>query len=59
VGGDEVAASEALPGEQSIRFEVRDAASEIRFVFTPDGENPGAAVLRKFSSARGFVINFR
>ena len=46
-------------GEQSIRFDVPDAAAEIRFTFTPDVENPGAAVLGKFAGARGFSISFR
>ena len=46
-------------GEQSIRFNVPDAAAEIRFTFTPDAQNPGAAVLRKFAGARGFSISFR
>ena len=46
-------------GEQSIRFDVPDAAVEIRFVFTPDAENPGAAVLRKFTGARGFSMTIR
>ena len=46
-------------GEQSIRFDVPDAAAEIRFVFTPDQENPGAVLLRKFAGARGFSISFR
>ncbi len=46
-------------GEQSIRFDVPDAAVEIRFVFTPDAENPGAAILRKFAGARGFSMTIR
>jgi hypothetical protein len=46
-------------GEQSIRFNVPDATSEIRFTFTPDAENPGAAVLRKFAGARGFSVTVR
>jgi hypothetical protein len=46
-------------GEQSIRFNVPDATSEIRFTFTPDAENPGAAVLRKFAGARGFSMTIR
>ena len=29
------------------------------FVFTPDAENPGSAVLKKVSGARGFSISFR
>ena len=46
-------------GAQSIRFNVPDATSEIRFTFTPDAENPGAAVLRKFAGARGFSMTIR
>jgi len=58
VGG--VLAGEASgTGEQSIRFNVPDTTSEIRFTFTPDDQNPGAAVLRKFAGARGFSISFR
>ena len=58
VGG--VLAGEASgSGEQSIRFDVPDASAEIRFVFAPDAQNPGAVILRKFSSALGFSIIFR
>lgn len=58
VGG--VLAGEASgSGEQSIRFDVPDASAEIRFVFTPDAQNPGAVILRKFSSTLGFSIIFR
>ena len=46
-------------GEQSIRFDVPDAAAEIRFTFTPDAENPGAVLLRKFTGARGFSVTIR
>ena len=46
-------------GAQSIRFNVPDAATEIRFTFTPNLENPGAVLLRKFAGARGFSISFR
>ena len=46
-------------GAQSIRFDVPDASAEIRFTFTPDAENPGAVLLRKFAGARGFSISFR
>ena len=58
VGG--VLAGEASgTGEQSIRFDVPDAAAEIRFTFTPDAETPGAAILRKFAGARGFSMTIR
>jgi len=46
-------------GEQSIRFTVADASDEVRFVFTPDAENPCPAVLKKLSGACGFSIRFR
>ena len=46
-------------GEQSIRFTVADAADEVRFVYTPDAENPGSVVLKKLSGARGFSISFQ
>jgi hypothetical protein len=55
VGG--VLAGEASgTGAQSILFNVPDAASEIRFTFTPDEQNPGAAILGRFAGARGFSI---
>ena len=57
--GDELAGEASGSGEQSIRFDVPDAAAEIRFVFTPDAQNPGAVILRKFSSTLGFSIIFR
>ena len=57
--GGVLAGAASGAGEQSIRFDVSDAAAEIRFVFTPDAENPGAAILRKFAGARGFSISFR
>ena len=58
VGG--VLAGEASgTGEQSIRIEVPDTTSEIRFTFTPDEQNPGAAILRKFAGARGFSVTIR
>ena len=57
VGG--VLAGEASgTGEQLIHFDVPDAAAEIRFVFTPDAQNPGAVLLRKFAGGRGFSIIF-
>ena len=58
VGG--VLAGEASgAGAQSIRFDVPDAAAEIRFTFTPDTQNLGAAILRKFAGARGFSVTIR
>ena len=57
--GGELADESSGAGEQSIRFIVADAADEVRFVFTPDAENPGSAVLKKVSGARGFSISFR
>ena len=57
--GDELAGESSGVGEQTIRFNVPDATSEICFTFTPDAENPGAAILRKFSSTLGFSIIFR
>ncbi len=57
--GGALAGEASGTGEQSIRFNVPDAAAEIRFTFTPDEQNPGAAILRKFAGARGFSISFR
>ena len=57
--GGVLAGAASGAGEQSIRFNVPDAAAEIRFTFTPDAETPGAAILRKFAGARGFSISFR
>ena len=58
VGG--VLAGEAFDtGAQSIRFNVPDTTSEIRFTFTPDEQNPSAVILRSFSVARGFIVSFR
>jgi hypothetical protein len=59
VGGDEVAASVEGQEEQSIQFKVADASSEIRFVFTPDEENSGYAILQRLSLMRGFTITIR
>jgi len=57
--GGVLAGESSGSGEQSIRFNVPDAASEIRFTFTPDEQNPGAVVLRKFSGALGFSVTIR
>ena len=58
VGG--VLAGEASgTGERSIRFNVTDTADEIRFVFTPDVEDVGSAILRALSRAAGFSVTFR
>ena len=58
VGG--VLAGEASgTGERSIRFNVTDTADEIRFVFTPDVENVGSAILRALSRATGFSVTIR
>ena len=57
--GGALAGEASGTGEQSIRFDVPDASAEIRFVFTPDAQNPGSALLRKFSSTLGFSIIFR
>ena len=46
-------------GEQSLRFVTPVASASVQFVFTPDAENPGAAVLRKISSVGGFTVTFR
>lgn len=46
-------------GNRLIRFNVPNAAADIRFVFTPDAENPGVAILHRFAGARGFSINIR
>jgi hypothetical protein len=59
VCGEAVATSASLPGEQKILFSVDDAADEVRFVFTPDAGNPGAAVLRGVGLDNGTVIYLR
>ena len=38
---------------------VAGAAAEICFTFTPDTQNLGAAILRKFAGARGFSVTIR
>jgi len=45
--------------KRTICFAVADAADEVRFVYTPDAENPGSVVLKKLSGARGFSISFQ
>ena len=57
--GDVLAGEASGTGAQSIQFNVPDITSEICFTFTPDEQNPGAAILRKFAGARGFSIRFR
>ena len=57
--GDVLVGEASGTGEQSIRINVPDTTSEIRFTFTPDDQNPGMVLLRKFSGARGFSISFR
>jgi len=46
-------------GEQTLTLKIPDTTTEFRFVFTPDEENPGVAVLKKISSNKGFVITYR
>jgi len=46
-------------GVQSLRFEIPVASSVLEFMFTPDAESPGTAVLRKFSGVGGFVLTFQ
>ena len=57
--GGELAGESSGTGGQAIRFVVPDAADEVRFVFTPDAESPGAAVLSKVVGARGLSISIR
>ena len=57
--GDVLAGEASGAGSHSIWLNVPDAAAEIRFVFTPDQENPGAAVLKRFANGRGFIITFQ
>ncbi len=57
--GGVLAGESSGTGEQTIRFQVADATAEMRIVFTPDIENPGEAVLKRFVSARGFAVTFR
>lgn len=57
--GDVLSGEASGAGSHSIWLNVPDAAAEIRFVFTPDQENPGAAVLKRFANGRGFIITFQ
>ena len=57
VGGTSVGVYSA-EGEQTIRIDVPDAATEFRLVFTPDAENPSPMVLKKIVSGGGFIISF-
>ena len=57
--GDTLVGEFSGTGEQKMVFRISDAADEVRFVFTPDAENPGAAVLKQLASARGFVMDFK
>ena len=58
VGG--VLAEEASgAGEHSVRLNVADVADEIRFVFTPDVEDAGSALLRALCRANGFSVTIR
>lgn len=64
-GSAEVYVGESLAGEcsgegsHSIRFKVTDPAQEIRVMFTPDEENPVAAILKAVANARGFIVGVR
>lgn len=58
VAGEVVGGSSGT-GAQSIFIDVPDRTSEIRYAFTPDAENPGVVILRKFASARGFSFRIR
>ena len=46
-------------GEQVVRFIVSGASVEVRFVYTPDAESPGDAVLRRISGAGGLTFSIR
>lgn len=46
-------------GEQVVSLSIPDATTEFRFVFTPDSETPGMAVLKQIASNKGLVIIFR
>ena len=46
-------------GEQTMTLEIPDTTTEFRFVFTPDEETPGVALLKKIASSRGLMITFR
>ena len=58
VDGTPAKASSA-PGEQTLLFNVPDAASEVGIAFTPDAETPGTAVLKGFVARAGFALVFR
>lgn len=57
--GDALAGECSGTGEQSMLFSVPDAAQVVRIVFTPDGENPGCAILKRFYCSRGISICIR
>ena len=57
--GEQLVGESSGAGEQKMRFEVDDAESKIRFVFTPEAEGSDTAVLAKLSSGRGFVLMYR
>ena len=57
--GDELVGECTDDGAQTIRLKVLDAANEIRFVFTPDVENPGYAAIRELACLRGLVMSVR
>ena len=59
LGGESAGVYPAAVGEQTITLKIPDTTMEFRFVFTPDEETPGAAVLKKIASNRGFVITYR
>ncbi len=53
------AKSSSAAGEQTLLFNVPDASSEVGIAFTPDAEDPGAAVLKGFVARAGFALVFR
>jgi len=46
-------------GERTIKLAVPDSATEFRLVYTPDPENPEAALLRRVASSRKFLVIVR
>ena len=46
-------------GEQTVNLNIPDATTEFRFVFTPDSESPGSAVLKQIASNKGFLLIFK
>lgn len=58
VGGESKAVRSAAGGHKIV-LDMPDAETEFRFVFTPDAESPGHAVLKGVGPGGGFVVCIR